>query len=553
MNFFKQCVVIAALFVPLALESRKKEADCSTRYVKGGACAPFKGTREHPEYGTLQQAQGDLSWDVLVVLASDIPLDGGITLRPHTKLLGEIDPTRRGSKSPLAIITNSSAATNDGHGAVAVGDSKIENIYFKNTYRSGIKYDQATDIRIRNVLVAGFGVELNYVDGGIDGRSSQSGSTCIENVVDHNPTSSTAVGIVEAPQGNAQRRIKIDKAELHNIPIAGIVLSGDGAETLVAHINNCYIHNCGLFSLLNRTTTSLGASLKVSVCNTTFEDTDVAHIFNPIIDNGELDLLVSSCSFSQTQLSGRAIRTDNSNSISDHRIENCTSNNVEFFAVLLIFDTLTPSTQKASIVDNNVFGGTFAFIQNTPSASVSGQQTVISALRNNFTGGKEAWILAPGRPWLLLDITAKNNCFQGTGQGITSNPGNVGTGTFTAQCNNFEGFAADLVNLSDFMKYSLSKNWWGPATSSCVNGPCPTPQYQTCIEGSCFGPDNVFNSGTGTTIDTSNPLTEAITCPHHCCQEKHLLSRQSVADSSTVVTAVPHEMAPFEKIERLVN
>lgn len=110
----------------------------------------------HSIHIILALAQTDTTWTTLIVLASPVPLDGGITLRANTKLIGEKSPINTPLTISNPIITNSSSAFNGGNGVVIEGrEVKIENIYFKDTWAAAIRYDNAEKLFVTDVFITG--------------------------------------------------------------------------------------------------------------------------------------------------------------------------------------------------------------------------------------------------------------------------------------------------------------------------------------------------------------------------------------------------------------
>ena len=73
-------LVTLTMLAPALAKSDKCHEKEVVKYVQGGASAPGNGTKEHP-FATLQVAQKDPSWDVLIVLSSKVPLTDGITYK----------------------------------------------------------------------------------------------------------------------------------------------------------------------------------------------------------------------------------------------------------------------------------------------------------------------------------------------------------------------------------------------------------------------------------------------------------------------------------------
>ena len=100
-------------------------------FVQAGA----KGdgtTAENPLGSTASLEAVSQPSDLIIVLPSESPLDGGIALKNGQTLIGlsDVDPKPR--------ITNTSPERNGGNGLVLAGDNRIGNIRIENPFASGI-------------------------------------------------------------------------------------------------------------------------------------------------------------------------------------------------------------------------------------------------------------------------------------------------------------------------------------------------------------------------------------------------------------------------------
>ena len=109
------------------------------------------GSKANP-YGSLAAVQTDTSCDEIVVLYSAIALDGGITLADGQELNG-----KTGENNALPIITNTTGATNGGHGVQLAANNKVSNLYIQDSYNSGIVGGEVGELKISDVLITGFG------------------------------------------------------------------------------------------------------------------------------------------------------------------------------------------------------------------------------------------------------------------------------------------------------------------------------------------------------------------------------------------------------------
>ena len=130
---------------------------------------------------------------MLIIVSSLFPLDGGITLKPGQKLIGEEDPTGIAISPTQPTIINT-GTTNDGNGVVVTGDATIKNLFVNNTNNSGIDTALAENLTIENVRVTGFSQNQAFKSWGIGGVEQNSGETRIENVIISNPSGKGLAG-----------------------------------------------------------------------------------------------------------------------------------------------------------------------------------------------------------------------------------------------------------------------------------------------------------------------------------------------------------------------
>jgi hypothetical protein len=533
MNIF----IAFSLLTPLLAKNNSYECQEVIKYVQSGACESGTGSRKHP-YATLQEAEADTSWDVLVVLPSTTALEGGITLRPGTKLKGEVDPTPRIACAELAIITNSSNALNGGNGAVVTGDATIENIYFKDTFSSAINYDKAKNLTVKSVLITGHNRGNFFTEGGIKGVCEQPGHTRIDNTVIHHSFAGT--GIIDRVISGAQRELSVSHCELYSL------LNADGILAFTADLNSssnvkirsCFLHNfTAEFNVGVSFVAEQGADMKADIHDTSFFDVVginggyyIQSIQSDALSTTSLlDLDIYSCSFEDTKpfrfpLVGVYVQNYNSQGGSV-TIEKCSCTKLSNFVVSAIFDDLKASSQRMKIFDN-VVQQTLLFYQayNNDSLFIPIEEITKTTIKNNlFIGapGSIALEAFANKPWQNLDICATNNCFIGSSTGLlgsTNNPPSTGgNATIRAHCNTIAGFDSDITDSGANVNYLVSNNWWGPITTSCTsNTDCE--EFQTCSNGFCFGPDDVSTLPDYTgTIEARDHLEDPIKCPHVCC------------------------------------
>lgn len=246
--------------------------DLIVKYVQAGLCEDGNGSKYKP-YKSLALAQADTTWEILIVLCSPFILDGGITLRPGTKLIGEKSPVSGPLSGNEPTITNSACIMNGGNGVVvSSGNAIIENLYFKDTWASAINYDNATNVSIKNVLITGhnqgsllvpIGNSWNDpVQGitsvevaGIHGQNKNKGTTYLSHVkITRNHT---GPGLLDAPYGKTKRKLKVNNCEFSYLTS-----------------NNSNPHSNGLdnYAMLLASAYESGTNYKVKITNSSFHD-----------------------------------------------------------------------------------------------------------------------------------------------------------------------------------------------------------------------------------------------------------------------------------------
>ena len=81
-------------------------------------------------------------------LASDDPLDGGVTLKPGQSLIGHAEAGRK------PAVTNSNAGRNGGNGVVLADDYKVLDVRIERTRASGVLGFNVTGACLLGVGVA---------------------------------------------------------------------------------------------------------------------------------------------------------------------------------------------------------------------------------------------------------------------------------------------------------------------------------------------------------------------------------------------------------------
>lgn len=545
------------------------------KYVQGGACYSGEGTKHSP-YATLGDAEADTSWDILVVLPSTVALDGGITLRPGTKLLGGgCDPTDVNLPPNQPTITNTSDATNGGNGVVVTGDAVIGNIHIKDTWASAINFDDGRDLYVKQVLITGHnqGEVLTPIAmsdptlievAGIQGQAANDGTTRLEKVVIRN--NHTGSGVINVPYAGAKRKLHVNKCEIAELTGAntydnpdvekaiigiGAVAIGEGSE-LDVKIKNSYLHDFqAQASSLGENEAIVceaidGAKVRAHIRCCSFYKIHNSnqraswHIIHKSATNesrvapgvqSDLKLSVSSCTFEEpaeyAELQVTAVQNQTDNGHSKWVVKNCNIKGV--------YDTFVSFLQgsgreKISLLNNTASGfeGFFLAITEDSQNSISDpyRSTEVFIKGNNYVGGQSLGAIGvvPNfdgnpNPWDRLRICAEDNCFDGQGSGFAALLGydfgfaGAGNADIRAHKNSFVGYNFDILDNYANVNYYAQKNWWGQGPSCTYGADCaPT---QSCSNGQCTGPDNVVNLGTGT-YNVKHPLNASIKCPGKC-------------------------------------
>ncbi len=115
-----------------------------TKYIQGGSLDGGDGSLEHP-YSSFQQAEEDVSWTVLKVLASETPIGGGIALKDGQSIEGE-DRAR-------CLLVNEDSIQHNGDVIVANGDNTISGITIVSSFRAGVEALNAQNLTIENCSI----------------------------------------------------------------------------------------------------------------------------------------------------------------------------------------------------------------------------------------------------------------------------------------------------------------------------------------------------------------------------------------------------------------
>lgn len=134
---------------------------CTTWYVQSGGSGD--GTRQHQPFGSLGDAEAaSTSCDTIVVLPSDVPLDGGIILKDGQRLVGRADdPAEKvdadSTSGMYSLVANSTGAERDGHAVTCLGSCSIDRIWIVEAYRSGVlAIDVVGDFDVRRSRVTNY-------------------------------------------------------------------------------------------------------------------------------------------------------------------------------------------------------------------------------------------------------------------------------------------------------------------------------------------------------------------------------------------------------------
>lgn len=123
-----------------------------TLYVSAQGSQTGNGSRSAPFHTLAAVERASNPGDVIIVLSTPVevpPLDGGIKLKDHQKLIGE-GPGVALAKAPLTVaarITNSTEA-NNGDAVVMADNASVSNLVILNARRSGVYMNDVTDVTV---------------------------------------------------------------------------------------------------------------------------------------------------------------------------------------------------------------------------------------------------------------------------------------------------------------------------------------------------------------------------------------------------------------------
>jgi hypothetical protein len=121
-------------------------------YVRAGAPSGGDGSESAPFNSLATIEKASVPGDEIVVVPSPrstLPLDGGIALKPHQRLVGQGAPVTGGKAlvdSPR--ITNTNPTTNSGDAVVLADEVEVMNLVIENAYRGGIFGANVSGVKI---------------------------------------------------------------------------------------------------------------------------------------------------------------------------------------------------------------------------------------------------------------------------------------------------------------------------------------------------------------------------------------------------------------------
>jgi len=407
--------------------SNKKKDNCNCKccqsnglivYVKAGFLMG-NGTSDRP-YGTLALAQADFAWKTLVIYYSNLPLDGGITLKDGQRIVG------KGIYKP--VIMNSSLRTNGGVGiTVESGTVCIQNLQIDSTQSSAINYNNADDIYLKDLLITQSNLAMSIVPignsfsttgnflfnnvevGAIHGQNSNNGTTKLVRVEIRN--NFTGPGLYDSPFNSAHRELIVldsDFSRLHtvfsttsaNLFVAAAGIVAEAYEPGTRHhvtIKNNYVHDF----LPNTDPLGQAHGVRVAAINGAkghyeIKDNRFERIFSAVIGTGAgltpdiYGLAVTFISDVGTFLS------ETEATISCNKITEINSSNIQGNyngAIGIVWDTFN-GTSKTTIRKNTFTGNVITILNQ------------MGAISNNVTITKKNVATSIGPFYNLLSVTS---------------------------------------------------------------------------------------------------------------------------------------------------
>lgn len=527
-------------------------------YVRAGSNTST-GTRNSP-FSSLAQAQANYGWKTLVVLYSPGFLDGGISLRPGQRLVG--DP------SGLQPTISNTTGNNDGNGIICNGRNCIKNIRISNTLSSAINYNNSTDLCIKDCTIEQYNTDAystvynlpNYGVGlyaaALEGFNSNNGETYLENVVIRNNVYGDAIH--DFQYNGAQRVLVIVESEIYQIKSnnsgeesdlyndAGGVLTGpfDSTSSLFLYFENNFIHDfaypdndqVGVSMIGLEVMAFNGGSAQADIKHSRFENLNPANFqevfsisaisvgFRNLVGS-LIDYQVSECEFhenGQFYFSG-GVAMLNETSQTRWEIKNCVFKGLVF----TIFEEFFGGGSSTGLIKENyseaIQAFYIAFTMAPEFSSTTNLNSIVNFSENNYFGQEfgSGVVILPNNdgsytPYTQGRFIFHKNCFNGSYNGdyenalfIVENDSQNSPGTITieGEKNNFVGFFAQIIDQNASANYNLARNFWG-TSGSCFSGSDCGP-YQECYRGQCTGPTFIMTNGP---FDVSDPLHHAIKC-----------------------------------------
>lgn len=146
--FCKNNLFLTFLFITLlATSGAKAQLPKGTWFVQAGARGDGSSA-ENPLGTAIKVEQVTSPGDIILLLASDNPLKGGLALKPGQTLMG------LPNSGSFPVITNMDSTRHGGVGIMLADSVRIVNVHVEETFRSGI-YGKDVSVQIAGVTVRG--------------------------------------------------------------------------------------------------------------------------------------------------------------------------------------------------------------------------------------------------------------------------------------------------------------------------------------------------------------------------------------------------------------
>ena len=472
----------------------------SVRYVKGGLCNPGDGSKCHP-YNSLSQAQADNSWTTLIVLPSNVALEGNLILQDGQNIEGLVDPTKVGNHK-VGILT-----TLLGNTITTLGNNKISNLRFENIDHIAIEVTEGQNVCINNVFITNFNLG-NYFEfsfwesAAIQGfQNVKSGILSIQNSIIENGTS----GIQFSAAGNSIRKMKACGNTVRNLnaEVISIGIGGGANEnaTIYDIFHNNFIENvqselfgAGLWGTSAHLLPEEGGTLFIDWQNNTLQDignTSSGFLWTLfMVNEGSANSVVWKVkkNYLNRGVQATLFQFENTGatakvSFKKNRIDNHTVGGYNHYGSDEV-------VEACGNTFNNVDLGAFSFLSNNE----DGANVVAKIFKNqgsNITTLGTLNIENYIGQWNNLNITYNCNCFANSDIAISDLTTGENNILVTARKNGFTNVPVSVLLNPGSATLDLQSNYWGG------------------------GPANVVQVGEGTaTVDVSNFLTV-----NPCCNQ----------------------------------